>query len=326
MKYKPNTDLSTVLFPVAECAVYYEAPPTPSVFPRSEAESGFVPTKRFRAIVDIERQYTFAVVGPDYRLVTNDEAIRRGRDCFRKVFGVMSPEDMQVFNVITPATRSYCHVDFTSKEGEFQPSHDDRWTSFLRVTNSYNRTRVLSFSIGFCRFICTNGLIFGGRSIQLRFQHTKKNVAGADLLHEKLDDIRELQAAFIDQVYNLKGYAVPRRSMLGLACKAFDLRPTATDAQRVRQTAQLAPFRNKVEALTTHYFGELGANGYAALNVLTDFATRPDVSISPGATVDSLQRQIGAWVPKFMAAVEERSFSFDEYLGEYRFTAESLSL
>ena len=70
--------------------------------------------------------------------------------------------------------------------------------------------------------------------------------------------------------------------MLALACKACDIEVTEEDHGKPNRREQLLDFRSEITRLTAHYFKGLRPNGYAALNVLSDFATRPAAYILPG--------------------------------------------
>jgi hypothetical protein len=326
MSDQRKTDLASVLFPVADRPVYYLAERDEGIRVQ-EADTGqsCKPTERFRAIVDVERQYTFAVVGKDYTLVTNKEAIELGRECFQRAFSQLAADEMEVFHIITPATRSFCHIDFTHRDGGFEPWPEDRWVPFLRITNSYNRTRVLSFHLGFCRWICTNGMIFGGKSVQVRYQHTRGQAGRRLELGPSFREFRELEVAFIEQVHNLKRYYVPSEVMLGLACKVFEVRPTTEDLKNPKRRDRFRDFREQISKSTEEHFRELGPNGYAALNVLTDFASRPRLYVSPASAIDRLQRRSGDWVEEFIAEIERKDFTFERYLGDAQRTAELLA-
>jgi len=66
----------------------------------------------------------------------------------------------------------------------------------------------------------------------------------------------------------------------------------------------------------------MGSHGYAALNVLTDFATRPPGVFAPETSMHSYQQKAGSWMENFVSAIERSDFSFDKYLAEYRETAQ----
>jgi hypothetical protein len=66
----------------------------------------------------------------------------------------------------------------------------------------------------------------------------------------------------------------------------------------------------------------MGPNGYAALNVLTDYASRPEGVIAPEARMHALQQKAGGWMDDFVHAIKAPGFSYDTYLAGYRETAE----
>ncbi len=66
-----------------------------------------------------------------------------------------------------------------------------------------------------------------------------------------------------------------------------------------------------------HYFDLLGENGYAALNVLTDFATRPPQGGFGFSRINTMQVRCGDWTEDFCSAIEANDFTFEDYLGEY---------
>lgn len=91
--------------------------------------------------------------------MTNQQAYDQASDIMKKVFQTTRLEDLICLNVTMPSSRSFCHIDLIHKDADFLPWENDKWTAFLRITNSYNRTRLLRFEPGFCRWICLNGMI-----------------------------------------------------------------------------------------------------------------------------------------------------------------------
>jgi len=88
-----------------------------------------------------------------------------------------------------------------------------------------------------------------------------------------------------------------------------------------RRIDELRALREQAENLTQSYFSEMGHHGYAALNVLTDFASRPAGVIAPEARMHGLQQKAGRWMDDFVSAIEHPDFSFDSYLADYHQTA-----
>jgi len=158
-----NTNLKDAFFPVEQRSIFMELPQN------NKGKRDLKLISRFEAIVDAERDHVFSVVAEGYRLITNEEAVKLGEKCFCTVFSQSTADSMTIFNIITPKTRSFCHIDFIYEKGRFEPWQGDQWVPFLRVTNSYNRMKPLRFDLGFCRWICTNGMIFGAKSITFRY-------------------------------------------------------------------------------------------------------------------------------------------------------------
>jgi hypothetical protein len=327
---KRRTALGDVLFPVEMRHVYFCSDDSPKpaeqtdLFGEGETKS-YHRIPHFKAVVDVERNNVFSVVTEGYRLVLNEEAIKLGEECFKTVFSQGTAQGMEVFNITSPKTRSFCHVDFIHKGSSFEPWAGDKWVPFLRVTNSYNRTKPLGFDVGFCRWICTNGLVFGEKSIRVRYVHTKGAVKKTTEFHTTFGELKTLEKQFIEKLHNLKRFYVPEKEMLPLLLKVFRVRVGQEDLSKPKRREQLLALRENVTSLTRKYFDDIGPNGYAALNVLTDFASRPEVYISPETVINQLQKRSGDWVEGFITEIKQDSFNFDTYMGEYRESARVLS-
>jgi hypothetical protein len=127
--------------------------------------------------------------------------------------------DMECLKITMPKTRSFCHIDLVHKTADFSPWEKDKWTAFLRIINSYNRTRLLRFELGFCRWICLNGMIFGRKSIEFSYAHTRRGTDRVDRFLENVGDIRKLETALTERLHKLKRYHVPEKKMLPLLCR-----------------------------------------------------------------------------------------------------------
>lgn len=75
-----------------------------------DAAGGLRPVASHRAIVERASGKPVGVVGAGYRLVTNEGALGYDRDCAARVFGATA-DDMAIFNVLAPWTRSLCRID-----------------------------------------------------------------------------------------------------------------------------------------------------------------------------------------------------------------------
>jgi hypothetical protein len=306
---KDNDPTTAALFAVELREVYVPMPSEVKVQPQ------------FHAVVDVERSHVFAVVGDDYKLVTNEEAITLGRECFKTIFKLTDVDKMRGFNAILPKTRSFCHLDFLHADRQFVPLKErdnDMWQPYLRVTNSYNRMFALNFELGFCRWICKNGMIFGKKNIEFKFTHSKKGADPKIAFTLRAGDFATMEAQFRAHLENLQRYHVPRRVMWPLICKAFGF-SVPKDLSRAEENEEGAYMQRKVaiNRLTKKYFDEMGENGYAAVNVLTDYASRPDAEKFAEGRINRLQHACGDWMAEFVVQIAKREFRYEDYLGDY---------
>lgn len=307
MGYGRNTDKESVLFPVQQQPVYRSH--------QSSYSESYIKIPNFEAIVDVEKNHVFSVVTKSYQLVTNREALEMTFKAAKKVFSILNPESFEVFNIVMPGTRSFCHVDLIARNTVFEPFKNDKWVPFIRMTNSYNRTKLLSLHIGFCRWICTNGLIFGETSVKFSSMHMKGLAPKLDRFSEDIGDIQKMETQFVERLIGLKRYHVPKDKTLPLVCKVFGIRVNPIEI-RPKRKETLIRLRDKIEELTKQYFTELGENGYAALNILTDLAIRPVSDLGPAGLVHSYQEASGRWMRDFIKEIKKDHFDFEEYLGK----------
>ncbi len=309
-------DLSEVFFPVAKRPVYMDL--YDGANQRHKLDRHF-------AIVDLERAKAFAVVTDDYQLITNEEAFGRSAGAMKQVFHATTLEDLACFNITMPKSRSFCHIDLIQRDKDFSPWVGDDWTAFMRITNSYNRTRKLRFELGFCRWICSNGMIFGAKSVELSYAHTRRGMVPVERFTENIGDIRKLELSFVEQLHQLQRFYVPRDLVLAVFCRAFGLKLQATPQAGSPREKKLIAMRNQVEALAEHYFGDMGPHGYAMLNVLTDFATRPKGVISAQSEINGFQQKTSEWMEDFIRELSSPKFLFGQYLADYLPTANLLA-
>ena len=294
----PDYDPTVAFFPV-------ELKP---VFIQSSQQSGdlfgYHALPRHFAVVESESDHVFAVVTENYKLVTNQQAYELAAEALKVVFDFTVLKDMACLKIIMPKTRSFCHIDLIHKESDFEPWKDDQWIPFIRITNSYNRTHRLRFEIGFCRLTNLNEVIFESKSVEISFAHTKQLHEEMRRWHENLSEIKALEQLFIGQLHNLQRFHVPARWMLPLACKVFDVKIPIGTPIKPRRIDELIQFRNSITDLTSDYFFALGEQGYAALNVLTDYASRPTGVIAPENMIDGFQHKAGDWINDFSEKIE----------------------
>jgi len=141
--------------------------------------------KRYKAIVPSDSaptSYPLAIVTNRYRLIRNQDAVELGFMAFEYIFGSENSSDLKVFNVLMSKNRGSFLADFTApalkfpidvRLGQANRENMEDHVYFIRIVNSYNKTRPVGLEVGICRWICRNGIIFNKQSIHLKQPHTK---------------------------------------------------------------------------------------------------------------------------------------------------------
>jgi hypothetical protein len=265
------------------------------------------------AVHDYEKSKVLCVVTKNYKLISNEEALTKGKEIFQRIFNNISHEDMLCFNITMPKTRSFCHIDLIHKNSDFDVWEGETWTPFLRITNSYNRTKLLKYELGFCRWICKNGMIFGAQSVEYSYTHNKAELESIDRFAENIGSIKKLEAQFVENLLQLKRFYVPKSLLFPLVLRVFDIEVNDVKSDK-RQLKRMIEIMSHVQKLADTYVPTLGENAYSALNVLTDFATRPVGVISQANHINSFQTKSANWLQDFIEKIESRSFKFEDYL------------
>ena len=286
----------------------------------------YVKLPKHRGIYDTEKNKVLGIVSDSYRLVKNEVAYRFAKRLMGKVFNGIKPDDLGCFNIIQPETRSFCHIDLIHRNRPFgDPFGEgrDRWVAFMRVTNSYNRTQRLRYQIGFCRWICKNGVIFGDKDkrLEFKFDHTRGKLIEVEsglFASSKVADIRALEERFFGDLRALKKCQVRESEMLSFLCRAFDIRADDRTHKLPKRAENLIALRERIRRLTEKYVSEVGENAYAVLNVITEYAGNPVGVVSQASSVHSLQRKAGHWMDDFLSAIKEKEFSNAKYVDGYR--------
>ena len=274
-----------------------------------------------KVLVDAERGNPLAVVSERYHLITNEEAYRMADVIVRGVFNDRTLSNFECYNVMMPSTRSSCRMDFIIPQNQFSAFGDrkESYTPFLRISNSYNRTLVLRYEIGFCRWICLNGCIFGAKSYTATFVHSlqKKRRSVYEAIAEArrtIGSIEDIWSVLERKLTILSGIPVPFELVLPVFCQVFGV-PDVDKEEVSLAVAEKHVARGKhfLEQAKS-YYDELGSNAYALFNALTDFASFPDGQTMTSTFVHGYQRKVGDWVDELVAASKARDFVFEQTL------------
>ena len=171
---KPNPTVEDLLFDVDQVAI--EA----VVGSNGSTRRISIPGKK--ALVNKRTGLVLGVVSRDYRVVTNQEAVKLAQDVCEKAFPGLSSVEWEAKRAAAPSTLSYAFIDLVHKTHvlnywDSEIKKDDPFTPFLRVTNSFNGARALRFDIGFMREHCSNGVIFEEEVATIKASHSKEALA-----------------------------------------------------------------------------------------------------------------------------------------------------
>jgi hypothetical protein len=300
-------DVRDLLFPVEERPVFVSV--------KSHNGERHIPVPDKKAIVNQSTGGVLGIVGHDYPVVTNEQALAWARLCCNATFPDATESEWQVHAVDAPSTASYCHIDLVHNSGAvdfaFVPAkaRPEVFGPFVRVTNSYNSLRALTFDIGFHRKVCKNGLILPQSIIKLRFPHDRRQLR-AIRFDVDAAQVNRLTHSFKESVSSLVNCPVAEELFLPFTCGVLGIRPPDADNDVLTKEKSDAwrTLCESITGLTRKYVSELGSNAYAVLNTITDFASQPPENPWVRRDRHTLQRLAGKWLAQFASECKQKPF------------------
>ncbi len=330
-------DFQQLLFPVREVPVYA------ALNQSDEAARIRIPGRK--AIVDCSTDRILSVVSENYQLVSNRDALNYAYRCCEAAFPDIPRTAWVVSTADAPSTGGHCHfdltettsrIDFNGMPAEMRP---DTYGPFVRVTNSYNRTRALGVTIGFMRKVCSNGMILPKSSIHFFYNHNTRRIGERIQFQIENGAFQGLKTQFLAFLEPLRQCHIPLSLHTRIALDALHIteaesrpkparRATGREGPRPRSESRAKRARSSwerinssVERLSERYAWELGPNAYSLMNVVTDLATRPaDVEVRRRER-HSLQCIAGRWLAAFSTACKESDFEPGRYADQLRESA-----
>jgi hypothetical protein len=260
------------------------------------------------------------VVSQGYRLVSNREALDWGYECCRTVFPDTHPQEWQVNATDAPSTGGHCFIDIVHNSASLDfrnvvaGQRPETYGPFIRVTNSYNGLRALSFDIGFFRKVCKNGLILPKSIIQFRFTHQRREIGSAirfDVAHQELE---KLKASFGEYLGALRDTEIPRAAFEPFVMGVLLLRKPEETRPNSREAGEWVALEAHINELNKRYADDLGETAYAVFNAITEFASQPPKNIYVRRERHGLQRLAGEWLTVFSKECLAQNFSVLTYL------------
>ena len=307
--------LSKILFPVREVPVLAELVDGEAPAP--------IPGKK--AIVHGLTYRVFSVVSSRYIVLKNRDALKLARRCCVKAFPTTQDKDWKVFSIEAAETGGHCRVDLCHArraldfDWSFAGIAQDTYHPFLRVTNSYNRRHVFSLRFGFVRSACRNGLVDWRSSIEVGFSHDTRNLE--QRVDREIDEAtyRKVKKRFWEFLECLAKQDIPHDRFRSIIHSVLKIdKPNRMKEERARAWRFLERI---IDGVADRYVGELGTNGYALWNAITDIATNPPTKTLGHRFIlrerHVLQRLAGTWAAAFTWAItEKQDFDVSEYIAD----------
>ena len=306
-----NTNISEILFPVECKPVYLENQRNPI--------HGF---KAITAAIPDKGEVTFSVVSNNYELISNADALEMGKTIHKKLFPDATSNSFEIFNIISPDTKSFCQIDIIDKNYALNIWEKEVYLPFIRIQNSYNRTRILKFDIGFCRKLCDNGVIFEQGTVSVNFRHTKTSFKGMDINNIDVSHLKRLEEDFIQKAKKSVKVKLPRKYFVPLAAKVlnrnFNLKEK-NEEKRKLILEKLNEFISQIELNSDRYIQteKMGETAYAFFNVITDYASNND-KLQANA-INGLQSSCGNWLNLIESKVSKPDFSWEKEIVDYNY-------
>ncbi len=314
------TEIDNLLFPVELHPVFTEYCDNNYCSPRRI----MIPNRQ--VVMNTRSGRPLGVVSSSYRIVSNEKAIDMGKHCCEQIFGPGEGKNIEIFNVDAPSTGSFCHIDLVHKNYSMNlydnGDSPETYIPYIRVTNSYNRSRALKFEVGLCRKLCLNGMIFESETIEFKFNHTKNSIGTQIDFSYSKEKLSRLISRFKDYTLSLSTFEVSPDHALEIMRLVFGVKENKTN------TSNNAENRNKnyehliheFEFVVDIYNEELGTNAYALFNAITHIASKPPKNPLFRKEINSLQRTAGKWLHSFQNEINSKDFNIDAYIHSLKST------
>jgi len=277
-----------------------------------------IPDKK--AIVNCKNDRVLGVVGRDYRLVTNEEALNMAYECCRTVFPETKPSEWSVESIDAPATGGHCFIDLrhnsTALDFTFVPAKDkpDAYGPYIRITNSYNGLRALAFDIGFFRKVCSNGLILPGSIIRFKFSHQRREIDQKIHFEIAKDKLAGINSRFLEYLENLKNCSVKKEQVQPLLMAVLSIHEPKNINYKEKERRDWVDLEKHIQEICHRYIKDFGENAYSVFNAVTEFASHPPNNRCIHRERHSFQKLAGAWLNDFSDVCTDSKFDLDEYV------------
>lgn len=308
--------LEELFFPVQLRLLYWEEEP-PLMGPVHVKECD----PAFFGVLDVDKSRIFAAVTQGYLLITNQVAYNFGCEIAQILFHTESKDDIKCIHAELSSNRAVCQIDLRSKLDIGQPLMNEGWCFFMRVINSYNKTKKLEYIVGFFNVAHGYGFLDNTIAISANTAHYNQfRSYQMDIwkqIKEKEHVIKQLELTFLSKISTLKQLLISKESILPMFCKVFGIKKTNINSP---QHQSLIDTKNYIEKQATDLTQQYGQNAYALLNVFAEYEYKYDTN-SLRFLLRQDQFKLGKWVDDLIVNSKAADFSLYNYIGKEAYDA-----
>ena len=325
----PNISHHNILFPVGFRDLYFSHTNNP----KSSGKKEYKFIKNRKAIVNVEKNEILGVVNSSYRIITNEEALRSAKKCGSVVFPDTKPSEWNIKSAFAPSTKSYCHIDLIHNSAYLEFDYlmsgtrqevPDKYGPFIRVTNSYNGSRALAFSIGIYRKVCANGMVLPDEIVKFKIHHTKTDKKREEIIFEAHQKkLANTMGTFRNSFRILGDFKVEKSQFLELILLVLSIKfpkklRSKNSSSKIsnREYQEWKCLKRFLEKLIDKYAEELGENAYAVMNVATELASAPPRNLYIRRDNHSFQKLAGEWTITFKEQCQRDTFELSTYISQ----------
>lgn len=310
-------ELDKLFFPVGLHSLYFSidrnaSPMEPTMF------LGIAP--KFRGVIDEESNHMFSCVTRSYHLITNKDAYEMGRMVASIIFGdeLLRYADIHGF---VSKDGGYCYIFIKFEKVLHIKETQHCWKAFLRITNSYDKTKALSYELGFELETMNEqkipiGLLIPSLSLNFSVNHIWK----PDTIVKKLSEAanrqyqgRNVFADFEHMVDELLQIPIVDDEILALFCRLANIKKLDTANPK---DVVLAKLLYQLETTSKKWICKCGNNAYAALCTYAEFIINEYMEYSFRDDNFAHYSVLGRFMEELIMAARKHDFTLYDFIGK----------
>jgi hypothetical protein len=294
-------------------------------------------------VVRTDTRQVLSLVSDRYSLITNAEALELGKNIlehvYKEKFGNLLPT-----KILPNAECTHFVASFMPENYTFELAAGDKWTPFVYIQNSYDKTSQFRCWVGMGRVVCLNGLIFGNVAVKISTKHKIDNVRYEIMKKLRVNqtelNFKNQKKLYTEVFTRLMEIPVKQEWVRPLVCGAFEVsyfknhRDVMGEISLIHKRyhqRKSTTLRNKADALMRFmkitddfwkiYSDSLGLNAYALYNVITDISTHePGILnrvVNNKLSPVQLTIKASEWAKHFVSEYHNKNFNIHQYIKDY---------